>query len=433
MKVELKKDGDCRVKLAITAEPAETRKTYEACVGAFIRQATIKGFRPGKAPRAIIEQRFGSDINRETRQRLVGELASKAAKEQNLDVASFVTVENDLFSPETGISFTLTVDLRPEFKLPKYDALKVKANPVEVTEDQVDERLLTFRKHLGGFEDAAPDYALGEDDMVSLDFQAKAKGLDPETLPPEAKRLVEGKDFWMNLAYGEPVPGFAKELLAKKAGETAEFTIAVPKDFPVEALAGKKLSYQATIKAIRAKKLADEATLVQRMGATSLDEAKKHLTEAMKQEAQRQEDNRVRQEICDALLKKADFPLPQSQVDQSVDQELETVLNNYRELPREELEKHREEILKNVRENVVKSLRLHYILLGVANAEKLEVSEDEVKNQVIAIAQRAEMKPADLYIKLLRNGRLESLKEDLKAQKAMEKLMAATRPAESDK
>ena len=85
MKVELKKDGDCRVKLAITAEPAETRKTYEACVGAFIRQATIKGFRPGKAPRAIIEQRFGSDINRETRQRLVGELASKAAKEQNLD------------------------------------------------------------------------------------------------------------------------------------------------------------------------------------------------------------------------------------------------------------------------------------------------------------------------------------------------------------
>ena len=175
------------------------------------------------------------------------------------------------------------------------------------------------------------------------------------------------------------------------------------------------------------------AQLVQRMGATSLDEAKKHLTEAMKQEAQRQEDNRVRQEICDALLKKADFPLPQSQVDQSVDQELETVWNNYRELPREELEKHREEILKNVRENVVKSLRLHYILLGVANAEKLEVSEDEVKNQVIAIAQRAEMKPADLYIKLLRNGRLESLKEDLKAQKAMEKLMAATRPAESDK
>ena len=71
--------------------------------------------------------------------------------------------------------------------------------------------------------------------------------------------------------------------------------------------------------------------------------------------------------------------------------------------------------------------------MGIANAEKLEVSEDEVKNQVIAIAQRAEMKPADLYIKLLRNGRLESLKEDLKAQKAMEKLMAATRPAESDK
>lgn len=428
MKVELKKDGDCRVKLTITADAPETRKTYEDCVAAFIRQAKIKGFRPGKVPRNIVEQRFSADINRETRHRLVGEFATKAAKEQNLNVVSFVNVEDDIFSPETGISFTVTVDLRPEFKLPKYDGLKVKANPVEVTEEQVNERLITFRKHLGGFEDVGTDYAITEDDMACLDYSATAKGVDPEALPENAKRILSGKDFWMHPSYGEIVPGFTKELLGKKSGEELSFTIALPKDFPVEAVAGKKLAYKVTIKAVRMKKLADEETLVQRMGASSIDEAKANLTEAMKQEAQRADDQRVRQEICDALLKKADFALPQSVLERNINQELENVLSNYRELPREELEKHREQILENVRSNSTQSLRLRYIFLGIAEAEKLEVTQEELTNQIVSLAKRAEMKPEELYKRLIQTGNIENLREDMLAQKALDKLVAATKP-----
>lgn len=422
MKTELKKDGDCRLKLIINAEAAETKSKYEEVVAQFIREVKLPGFRPGKAPRNVIESKYRGEINQTVRERLVDVFLPQAAKENNLKLVSVVNVSDDIFSPETGVNFVATVDVAPEFKLPKYTSLGVKRNGTEVTDAQVDERIRMYCKHLGAFEDAVAGYALTEDDLASIDYTASAKGVAAEELG-EDKSLVEGKDFWMQMAYGELVPGMAKEMIGMKVGETREFSVALTKDFHVESLQGKKLKYEVKVNAIRARKPAPVSELLSRFQAESEEALKKTIRESMEEQAKQTEDNRVRSEIFDALAKKADFALPQSELNQSVQHELQEMMNSYRNVPKEELEKNRDEIVKNVKESAERRLRLRYILLGIADAEKAEASKAEITAELTRLADEMKMPYDKLLSRVYGSGSLGVIVDDIRVEKTVKKLV----------
>lgn len=138
MKVDTQNVASCKVKVIVKAEADETRKEYEEVIKTFMQQGRVPGFRPGKVPREIIKRDFHKEITEEVQGRLFRALYRQALDQQGIKMVSLLDVSDMLFSPETGITFTLTVDVQPDFDLPKYKKIPVVFEDPVVTEAQVD-------------------------------------------------------------------------------------------------------------------------------------------------------------------------------------------------------------------------------------------------------------------------------------------------------
>ncbi len=424
MKCDVKKDGDCRVKLSITIDADEAKPYYEKVVAGVMREVKIPGFREGKVPRKMVEEKFSADINRLTRRDLIGAFTPKAAEEKELKIVELVDVESDIFSPETGMTFTAVIDLMPEFKLPKYASLNVKRNAVAIDEAQIDEQIMAFRRHLGAFEDVTGDTALTGEDLVQIDYKGKVSGVDAESLGDD-RVLLEGADHWMHMGYGELVPGISKDLIGMRIGDTQKCKVELPKDFRVAALAGKKVAYEVTVKGIRARQPAEMDEVLKRTQAESAEKLKENVRKNMEDHARHEEEERLRREVIDALLNKADFALPRGKATEFYNQELEQIAGSYQNLSKDELAAKRDEIIKRAKDSADQRLRLRYILLAIAKEEKLTAEKEDLAARIQAIAQMSNQKPEKIVEQVRRNNNWGMLEEDVLAGKALQKLVDA--------
>ena len=430
MKVEIQKAGDCRVKLFVNAGPEETRPDYEKTTGEYVKYGRIPGFRPGKAPLDVIARRYQREIDEDIRQRLIARFYRQAAESEKLNVANIVDVADVLFSPGTGISFVLTADLVPEFKLPKYQKLPVKFNTVSVDDAKVAQQLASLRASLTRYEPT--DTPVAEGDMVQIDYAATSGGKPLAEVVPDSGRLAGGTDFWTHAAQPEFIPGLAGVLVGLAVNDTREHDVKFPKDFPGEAVRGVKARYTLTVKAVRRGAPPTDETLVQQIGFESLDALQARIRENLQRDAEREETQRQQQEVSDYLLKKCDFPLPQSVVAAETQRTLRHMLGEMgqHEGVSEYVEKNREAILNNASTSAANRVRLNYILGAIAAAEKIEVGEEEVGRQIAsAVAYYSargekDLTPAKLRERLEAGEGLALLRQDLLNGKVIEWLLA---------
>mgnify|MGYP000870067181 FL=1 len=160
MKVDTQKVSPCRVKLIVKAEADETRKDYEDVMTSFMRHGRVPGFRPGKVPREIIKRDFHKEITEEVQGRLFRALYKPAVEKAGVKLVSLLDVGDMLFSPETGIMFSMVIDVEPEIDLPKYKKIPMTFEEPAVTEEQVEEHLGRLRKAFAKFEGAPAEHAV---------------------------------------------------------------------------------------------------------------------------------------------------------------------------------------------------------------------------------------------------------------------------------
>lgn len=430
MKVETQKAGDCRVKLIINAGPEETRPDYEKATGEYVKYGRIPGFRPGKAPLEVIARRYQREIDEDIRQRLIGRFYRQAIESEKLKVAGIVDVTDVLFSPGTGISFVMTVDLVPEFKLPKYRKLPVKINPVAVDDAKVAGQLDSLRASLTRYEPTDTPVAKG--DMVQIDYAATSGSQPLAEVVPGSGRLAAGTGFWTHAAQPEFIPGLAEALVGLAANDTRELAVKFPKDFPGEAVRGVKALYTFTVKAVRRGVPPTDEALVQQIGFESLDALQARIRENLQRDAEREEEQRQQQEVADCLLKKCDFPLPQSVVAAETQRTLRRMLGELgqHEGVNEYVEKNREAILNNASASAANRVRLNYILSAIAAAEKIEVSTGDLDGQIAMVANyyasrgEKDLTPAKLRERLAEGEGLEMMRQDLLNGKVVQWLLA---------
>ena len=387
MKVETQKAGDCRLKLIINAGPEETRPDYEKITREYVKHGRVPGFRPGKAPLDVITRRYQREMDEDVRQQLIARFYRQAVEEQKLDVANIVDVSDVLFSPGTGISFVLTVDVAPEFKLPKYQKLPIKINTVSVDEAGVDQSMATLRNSLTRYE--ATDTPVAEGDMVRIDYTATSGGKPLAEAVADSGRFAEGTDFWMQAAEPEFVPGINGVLVGLAVNDTRELDVKFPKDFANEALRGVKAQYTITVKAVSRGVPPTDEMLLQMTGFESLEALRERVRENLQDRAEQAENRRQRHELTEYLLKKCEFPLPQSVVAAETRRVLRHMLNEMGQSAEdtEFIEKNREAILSNAASAAKSQVQLNYILKAIADAEKIEVSEEEVSSHIAMMAE----------------------------------------------
>ena len=432
MKFETKESSPCVIALSVKAEADEVQAEYKKVLNVFMREASIPGFRKGKVPLNIIKQKFQKEIAQECQQACFSEFYPKALKESGLDAVNLQNVTDVLFTPETGFSCTALVEVKPTFDLPKYKKLAIKAGDATVTDEQVTERLESFRKAFAKFEDAKEGDAIAEGDFVQFDYAGalddKAKTPLAE-VAPDQKAVCGATGFWTQLEEGRFLPEILDALKGMKVGETKDdVKVKFPKDNAPEALKGKKCVYTVTVKGFRRRTLPDDATFAADAKAESLDALRAQIREQMEKDAAAAELENRKGQAIELLLKKADFAVPPSLVQRQIQSYLQDLAQRaqYSGMSADYIEQNRDKILADAEANAVRQVRLSYILLGIAKAENIEATDADVNAglEKMAAGSNGKTTAADLLKQLQEHDQVDLYKEQLRAEKAIDLILS---------
>src|SRR6059036_11238 len=255
MKVQVEKKPESISTLKIELPPDEVSKEWDTIANSFARFAKIPGYRPGKAPRAVIDKRFRKEIQDEVTKKLVSKSYHEAVEQEQLHVASLTNIEDIQFGEDKSMRFRATVVTAPEFELPDYKNIPVQVPDTKVSEAEVEAAIERLRDQSADFVDV-PERALQMGDFAVLDFEGSIENKPISEIAPQAsKNLQGGKKFWLHLAPENFLPKFCEQLTGQKADETRLVIVHFPDDFAVKELSGKKADYAVTVREIKEKVL----------------------------------------------------------------------------------------------------------------------------------------------------------------------------------
>lgn len=425
MKVKFEDAGVCRKVMSIEVPRDDVVPDYDRVLALYAQSAVVPGFRRGKAPRAVVERHYAKHIADDARDRLIPKYYHEALEKEKLRPVAVLDVQDVVFDKNTGLSFKVLLDVAPEFKLPKYRKLVVKAEPVEVTDKDVDEILEHLRERAARYEDVSGRPAQLTD-MVQLDYDAVLDGQSLDELVPGCRGLGAAKDFWVLLGEPEFLPGFNAALEGMETGTQRDVTVDFAEDYHIKEVAGKKAQYNVTLKNLRERHLPElNDDFAKGMAAESLDGLRDHIRRDLEQMRNDAEKRRREDVITGQLLEKADFDIPESIVQEETQNVLRGMLHQMSTSgqTREQLVEKREDLWKQADVSARDRVRLMYILNRISEEEKLEVSEKEIDDAISALAARQRVEPAELRKQLESNNRIETLHTDLLNRKALDHVM----------
>lgn len=425
MKVKFEDSGPCRKLLSIEVPRDDVVPDYEKVLAMYARNANVPGFRHGKAPQAVVERHYAKHIADDARDHLIPRFYHEALEKEKIQPVAVLDVRDVVFDKTTGLSFKVMLDVAPEFKMPKYRKLTVKAEPVEVTDKDVQEVVDHLLTRAARYEDISGRGAQ-ENDMVQLDYHGTLDGQPVSELVPGCQGLGAATDFWVLLGEPEFLPGFNTALSGMHEGEERDVTVNFSEDYHVKDVAGKTAQYHVKLKAMRERHLPEmNDEFAVSMGAESAEALLTNIRTDLQQMRENAEKNRREEVIIKQLLEKVDFELPESIVQEEVQQVLRGMIHNMasRGQTREQLVEQRDALWKEADVSARDRVRLMYILNKIAKEEKLDVGDKEIDDAIGALAARQRMDVAEMREQLEKNNRMETLHTDLLNRKAMELVM----------
>ena len=225
--------------------PTEVDAAFDAMLKDFQRQASLPGFRPGKAPKDMVAKKYEKDIADEVKKKLIPDAYRKAVDEQKLEVVGYPDIEEIQFGKGQALQFAATIETAPDFQLPEYKGLPVKRETTTVTDADVQKAVDMLRARQQDFKTV--DRAAATRDIVVVNFKGTSEGKPITEFAPEAQGLNEQQGFWVNIEPGAFIPGFAEQLTGAKAGEKRTVNVDFPADFVTPQLAGKKAVYEVDV------------------------------------------------------------------------------------------------------------------------------------------------------------------------------------------
>src|SRR5438477_9328956 len=392
MKVEVEKQPGSVSTLQIELPPEEVSKEWDAIAIGFARFAKIPGYRPGKAPRAVIEKRFRKEIQDELTKKLVSKSYHEAIEQEKLRVASLANIEDVQLGEDKSMRFRATVVTAPEFELPEYKNIPVQLPETTVTEEEVEAALERLRDQAADFTDVT-DRELAMGDFAVIDFTGAIDGISISEIVPEAsKNLHGGKKFWLHLAPENFLPQFCEQIVGMKPGDTRSVQVLFPADFPVADLAGKKADYAVTLNEIKEKVLpaVDDAFAAKLLPGKTLADLRHTIEHDLEHEKEQEVERAKEAQIVKYLQEKIQFDLPPSLLRNETKRALAELVqrNRARGIPDEMLKDKEKELIETAASVAHHRLKTNFILERIAEQEKIEVRREDIDLRIRQEAQR---------------------------------------------
>ena len=436
MKVNVEKQPDATSTLYIELPPEEVSKEWDSIASSFARFAKIPGYRPGKAPRKVIEAKFKKEIQDELTQKLISKSYREAIDQEKLRVVSLTNLEGVEFNDDRSIKFRATVITAPEFDLPEYKNIPVELPGGEVTSSEVDTAIERLREQTADFGDVK-DRALKMDDFVVIDFQGQVDGKAISEVAPEASKNIHGgKKFWLRMTKDNFLPGFCEQLEGAQTGETRTVTVEFPADFIVPELREKKAVYEVTVVEIKERVLPEvnEEFAARLLPGKALADLRHMIEHDLEHEKEHEADQAKEAQILKYLHERTPFEVPAPLLRSETKRALGELVQRNRErgITDEMLKGKEKELIEGAAGLAIHRLRTNFILSRIAEHEKIEVSREDLGERIRQEAQRYNISVDKMRRELEEHDGLNALAEQVLLGKTLDFLKAnvSVQPAE---
>ena len=382
----------------------------------------IPGFRKGRIPRGLFEQRFGVEsLYQDAVDIVLPGAYSKAVEE--VDIFPINQPEVDVEQIEKGktLIFTAEVEVKPEVTLGEYKGLEVEEETVEVTEEDVDHELGHLREQHAELV-VKEEGEIVEGDTVVIDFEGFTDG--------EAFEGGKGENHSLEIGSGQFIPGFEEKLVGKKSGEETEIDITFPEEYHAEDLAGKNATFKVKIHEVKGKELPeldDDFAKDLDDEVETLDELKAKKKEELLKQKTQAADTAKREALIEKASENIEVDIPEVMVENELDQMLQEFQQNLQaqgmtlEMYTQFAGQDEAALREQMKEDAAKRVKTSLTLEAIAETEKVEPTEEEINAELDSMAAMYGAEKEQLVQML--GGNTETIKQDLKMRKAIDVLV----------
>jgi trigger factor len=427
--VQITDINETRKTLTVTLDKGEVDTEYQSVLGDFTKQASLPGFRIGKAPAAMVAKRYGKELKDEFKTKVIGKAYRDGLEQSKLEVLSLVEVEEGTIESGLSAAIKLTVDVRPEFQLPDYTGLETEVQAVEPTDTEIDGTIEGLRGERADFKVA--ERAAAKGDYVRFGYTGTLDGKPLTEIVADKVIYASAPQTWEEVEGANEglLPGVSKQLDGLKAGDKKTVDVTFPADFAaVPALAGKSVQYAIEVQEVRERVLPpmDEAFFKGNQ-ADDLEGLKNQIRSRLK--LRKEQENRAaqRRQVTDALVAKANFPVPDSLIASERDGVLRQFIeeNMRRGVPQEQFEQNKKQLYDSASQAAVARVKVQLILAKIAEAEKIKVDEKDFNNWLMREAMRSGQRPDKLAKDLSKDReQVRAIQQQIMFDKALDFLVS---------
>lgn len=381
------------------------------------QRVRLNGFRQGRVPMAVVKQRYGRDVRNEVVGELMRQNYVKAIAEQSLNPAGYPDIEPTVNEAGKDLEFVATLEIYPEIELASIEGAEIARPVAEVTDADIDQMIETLRKQNTGWEPVEREAADG--DQVKIDFRGYLGDEPFEGGEAEGHELVIGSNSF--------IPGFEEQLVGAKAGDEKTLKVTFPEDYQAEHLAGQEATFEVKIHQVNAQQLPEvDAEFIQCFGVEEgdLDKFRSEVRNNMQREIKQAVDNRVKQQVLEALQKANDVPVPASLIEQETDTLKRQAAQQFSLGDDFDVSQLPDELFADQAKSRV---QVGLLLAKVIETHGLEASDDEIKAKVEELAQQYQQ-PEEVIEYYLKDEQMKNqVKSAVLEEKAVDTLLAQAR------
>ena len=432
MTANVTKLEDNKVRLEVEVSPEAVRRGVDAKVRELGRKVRVPGFRPGKAPRRVIENRLGRDyIYMEALQEQLPSWYSDAIVETELRPIDSPEIHfDDPLDEDEGFKFSATVEVRPEANLGDYKGVEAPRRALDVPDDLVDARMEELRGQFATLA-AIEDRPAQEGDYVVIDFTG-------ERMTGGKVEGADAEDYMLEIGRGDLLPDFEKQLVGMNAGEHKQFGVTFPMDYNEASLRGQSVLFRVQLKEIKERDLPplDDDFAREASEFETLDELRAAVREQLEEAAEGRIEGEFRARVLDVVAQGAEAEVPDVMVDEKADEMVTGFERSVRqqgiepEMYYEITGSNRDDIKTRMRDDARDTVKKELVLDAVVNAEGIEATDDEVMHEITHLAEHAERDPVEIAETMKKNGSYALLEEEIARSKALEFLAENAVPVE---
>ena len=348
------------------------------------KKAKIKGFRPGKIPRKVLESHFKEHAEEETITNIVNKYYWQTLEDKGIMALSRPDITQDGFRENTNFSFTASFETEPDFEPKGYNGIELEKEKIQITESDLENRLKEIRQMFATMEEVKDNRPATMGDYVTIDFAGSLDG--------ESHQELKADNYLLELGSKRFIPGFEEQLVGMKNSETKAINVKFPEDYHENKFAGKDVIFTVTIKDIKEKKLPeiDENFIKNFDKYNSLDELKNDVRKTLEQDCQRLTETNLQNKIMEIILKENDFEVPPSLIEKQIfymmaDTQKRMTSAGMDENGAMELSFKMHDKFKEEAEKVVKSFLL---LKKIAEKEAIQVEEADLDQHIRELAAK---------------------------------------------